>query len=41
MRASELKRSDYPDFPEFAEYGIPLDHVSAALKQVNPDSIVL
>jgi len=32
MKASELTyKQNYPDFPEFAEYSIPLEHVSAAL----------
>ncbi len=32
MKASKLTyKQDYPDFPEFAEYGIPLNHIKADL----------
>lgn len=31
MRASELHKSEYKDFPEFEKYGIPLQYIDAAL----------
>jgi|GEM_PF-1339450 hypothetical protein len=31
MKASELKQSDYPNFPEFKKWGIDLSDVDAAL----------